>query len=207
MLSLCSREMKTSPSRQMKEDLEAARAARLGPRAARLMRFNDWFFEHYLIGMLIGVPLGLVVIVPIMMGFFAAWDALPIDPVFRSKAATDLALMASIVVGGTLLNVEVRRRMARGIRQRTGVPVAWWRIPRDRFGVWQWQSDPRVFDAWLEEQRAQPASTGSRWHDGLPSMWLLVGVAAFAALLFWHWQIGLLAGALALLLFARPRNR
>ena len=68
------------PGRRIEADLEAARAARLGPRAARLMRLNDWYVEHPVRFMLIGVPVGGIVAWAFMFTFAAVWHALPIAP-------------------------------------------------------------------------------------------------------------------------------
>ena len=113
--------------------------------------------------------------------------------------------MAFIILGSIALNVEVRRRMANGIQERTGVRVAWWRIPWA--SVMLWESDPLTFDAWLAQERGRPADPGSQWRGILLVFGMLAAGAVYVPLVVWHWQFGTLAGGLALLLLARGRSR
>lgn len=185
------------------DELEDQRAARLGPRMARLLRYSDWTYAHPGRWLLIGTPVLGVLVIALMATFNAIWQALPIDPALKTGQATLMAGLAVIVFGGILVNIEVRRRIARGIRQRTGVGVAWWRIPVS--GMVEWEHSPLAFDAWLAQERSRPAEQKGGLRGPLLVVGLLLAAAAFLPLVLAFPPLAPL-GALFMLLIVRRRS-
>jgi hypothetical protein len=178
--------------------------ARLGPRVVWVQGFNDWFFRHYVVGMLVGVPLAFVTVVAFMFFCSSLLQALPIDPSMKGDGATFGLMEMVIVIGGIAVNIEVRRRLASGIRKRTGVAVAWWRIPL--VGIVVWYTDLFVFDAWLAQQRNHPATDGDRRLAWLLAACVLALGAASVPVIVAHPQLGAILGALGLwgVAYSRP---